>query len=118
MQFSAEEISAARDLRDAGLSWTPQVGHFVYDESGLIEAPSPFHDRVYFILDLKHFLRRSETIERLAQAMFWLPHYHQCRGLLREMGVADAEVAAGLEQTVIAQGRELLALYAMIRARL
>jgi hypothetical protein len=112
MRFTEEQITAARRLRDAGLPWDPSPGDFVYDEQGLIERPSPFQNRVYFILDLKHFLRRSGTIEQLKQAMFWLPQWQQARQLLRDLGVGDAEIAAMLEaQNAIASGRELLVLY-------
>jgi hypothetical protein len=67
MKFTPAEIELARRLKQLGLAWTPSVGHFVWDETGLINCTSPFHDYVYFILDLKHFLRRAGTIERLQQ---------------------------------------------------
>jgi hypothetical protein len=119
MRFTEEQINAARRLRDAGLPWNPGPGDFVYDERGLVERPSPFQDRVYFILDLRHFLRRAGTVERLKQAMFWLPQWQQARQLLRDLGVGDVELAAMLEkQNAIASGRELLALYERIRQAL
>lgn len=119
MHFSDECIELARKLRDAGLNWQPAVGHYVYDEAGLIEAPSPFRARIYFILDLKHFLRRSETIERLAEAMFWLPDWDQTRALLRERGVSDAEQGNALScSDVWESGSELTILYQLLLNRI
>lgn len=117
--FSLDEIALARRLRDAGLPWTPAVGHYVYDERGIIEAPSPFQERVYFILDLKHFLRRSETIDGLIRAMFWLPDWRQTRALLRARGVPDETVISHLSrERAMEQGAELIALYRLLLAKL
>jgi hypothetical protein len=112
MLFLEEEIDVARRLKVAGLPWTPNAGHYVYDPDGLIEQPSPFQPGVYFILDLKHFLRRSETLERLQAALVWLPQWHQARQLLRDQGVSDAEMAERLQtHDALAQRKELVTLY-------
>lgn len=119
MRYSQDEIQLARRLRDAGLSWEPGPGHYVYDEAGLIEQPSPFQPRVYFILDLQHFLRRSGDLHRLKQAMFWLPDYQQCREILRALGVPNGRVAAELGSgDALVLGEELQTLYTMIFDRL
>ena len=86
MQFSAQEIHGATQLRDLGLYWEPQPGHYVWDEAGLIELPSPFQDGVYFILDLKHFLRRAGTLDGLKQSMVWLPTWRDARLILHTIG--------------------------------
>lgn len=117
--YSDEEIAGARELRERGLNWQPAVGHYCYDESNLIDAPSPFQENVYFILDLKHFLRRSETIAALADKMTWLPDWRQTRQLLRERGVSDEAVAQRLaEKNAIAAQRELLTLYEFLAEQL
>jgi hypothetical protein len=115
MPFSDSEITLARRLRDAGLPWEPSVGHYVYDEGELIEAPSPFHSRIYFILDLKHFLRRSGDIETLRNQMFWLPQWHQAREILRNLGMADQVIKDRLDTTsAIETQSELCCLFEMI----
>ncbi len=96
MLFTEKEIDLARQMRSRGLPWEPAVGDYVYDEGGLIEAPSPFQPGVYFILDLKHFLRRSSDIATLKARVFWLPQWHQCRMILRGLGVSDAAVISRL----------------------
>ncbi len=119
MKFTQTEIELARRLKQLGLGWTPSVGHFVWDESGLIECSSPFHDHVYFILDLKHFLRRAGTIERLQQDLCWLPTWEQSRELLRQAGVAEAEVARRLVASgAIESGNERICLYEMLAEQL
>jgi hypothetical protein len=115
MRFTDEEISLARQLRDRGLTWEPAVGHFVYDETDLIEVPSPFQERVYFILDMKHFLRRSGTVEQLKDRMLWLPQWHQARTIARDLGITDAALANQLaDGQVLASGGELATLYRLI----
>ncbi|EMI53369.1 hypothetical protein, partial [Rhodopirellula sallentina] len=99
MRFSTEEVRLAHELKAAGLPWQPQPGHYVWDGEPLIEHDSPFHDRVFFILDLKHFLRRSETMERLVESMVWLPTWQQCRDLLRERGVSNNAIIERLQET-------------------
>jgi len=115
MLFSQQEIDAARNLRELGVSWFPAPGHFVFDEAGVIEQPSPFQERVYFILELKHFLRRTGCVDRLKVALFWLPTWHDARELLRAQGVADGEVADALRNARAIENRsELLTLYRLI----
>ena len=119
MQFSAQEIHWAKQLHDLGLPWEPRPGHYVWDQGGIIEQPSPFQDRVYFILDLKHFLRRSGTLGRLKASMVWLPTWHDARAILATLGVEHQMVADALQaQAALEQGEELLALYRLIASRL
>jgi hypothetical protein len=93
LKFTETEIQLAHELKAAGLPWRPAPGHYVWDGNDLIEHGSPFHDRVFFILDLKHFLRRSETMERLIDELVWLPTWEQCRMLLAERGYDSQQVA-------------------------
>lgn len=117
-KFTSQEIEQARKLKRIGLAWTPQVSHYVWDETGIINCPSPFHDMVYFILDLKHFLRRG-TIERLQQELCWLPTWEQARELLRERGVSSEVVAQSLDQRqALQKGEERLCLYQLLEESL
>jgi hypothetical protein len=115
MLFGDEEITLARQMRKYGLPWEPGVGHYVFDEAGLIEVPSPFQERVYFILDMKHFLRRAGSIEALKAGMFWLPQWHQARRIVRSLGIADAMLARKLaEGRAFESDAELRTLYRLI----
>ncbi len=115
MAFSADELELAQLLKNRGLAWTPTPGHYVLDESELIERESPFQDRIYFILDLKHFLRRAGTLEELKQRVCWLPTWEQARDLLRHQGVTDEAMAQQLRATqAIERATERLELYRML----
>ena len=119
MRFSQPEIDAARRLRELGLNWSPEPGQFVFDEAGVIEQPSPFQERVYFILELKHFLRRTGSVDRLKSALFWLPTWHDARELLRSQGIADEEVADALIiARAIEGGSELSTLFRLLETGL
>jgi hypothetical protein len=119
MLFSDEQIALARQMREHGLPWRPAVGHYVLDETELIEIPSPFQQRVYYILDMKHFLRRAGSVEALTDRMLWLPQWHQAREIAREMGISDAAVARQVaDETVFAANAELSALYRLILSAL
>ena len=119
MQFSAHEIHWAKQLHDLGLPWEPRPGHFVWDHAGCIEQPSPFQEGVYFILDLKHFLRRTGTLETLKASMVWLPTWHDARAILATMGVEHEGIADALQaQSALEHGEELLTLYRLIASRL
>lgn len=115
MTFSGEEISTARMMRDSGLGWEPAVGHFVFDETALIELPSPFQPSVFFILDMKHFLRRSGDVETLKKRMFWLPAWSDAREIARRLEIADHVVRDRLiSERAIERGKERLVLYKLI----
>jgi hypothetical protein len=119
MRFSQQEIDAARGLKQMGLCWTPSVGHFVFEEGGVIEKSSPFQKGVYFILDLKHFLRRAGSVEQLKISLCWLPTWYDGRELLRTQGVTDSEVADALRnQRGIESGNGLMTLYRLLEAGL
>jgi hypothetical protein len=115
MHFTDEEVDLACQMREQGLPWEPAVGHYVFDETGLIEVPSPFQKGVYFILDMKHFLRRAGSVEALKARMFWLPQWHQARRIARELGVLDTALVERLaDGRAFASDAELSTLYRMI----
>lgn len=115
MRFSEEEIQTARRLRDNGLAWEPQAGHYVYDETGFCKQTSPFQDKVYFILNYPYFMRAVGGVERFKEIMLWLPTWHDLRQMLRDLKVTDLQVAMYLkERKAIELGDERLALYELM----
>jgi hypothetical protein len=119
MHFSRQEIALAQYLRHLGLPWQPQVGHFVWDATRVIEIDSPFQAGVYFILDLKHFLRRVGSLAALQAAMIWLPTWHDARAILQDLGVSGQVIADTLQATAALQhGSELVTLYQLIATQL
>ena len=119
MKFSPAEIELGRELKRQGLLWAPRPGHYVWDETGVIQQTSPFHDRVFFILDLKHFLRRTSTIENLQKMFYWLPTWQDAREILESLGITSPEIADRLlEEKAVEQNQERLVLYRMIHEAL
>ena len=115
MQFSVEQINLACRMKDSGLPWEPQVGHYVYDRGKVCQRGSPFQEGVYFILDYLCFCRHVGGAEILRGKMVWLPTWYDCRMLLKQGGVADAEVVA-IASGGIPSGVELTHLYQKIIA--
>jgi hypothetical protein len=110
---------AAKRLKEAGLLWHPQVGCFVWDEMGVIEVPSPFPDRIYFVLNLGHFLRRFGTEENMVEKLVWLPTWHQARLICGRMGISATEISEALcAASVDTPGGELLLVYNLILTKL
>lgn len=118
-KFSEAEIALAQLFKAYGLDWSPAPGHYVLDQSELIECGSPFQGRVFFILDLKHFLRRCGTLTELKQRMCWLPDWDDARQILRDLSVDSRWVAERLQTSrAIESGTERLELYRMIEESL
>lgn len=84
--FDNRVYEAAERLKEAGLPFRPQVGCFVRDPEVVIPEPSPFPDRVYFILNLNHFIQRFGSPEAVASRTVWIPTLHQCWELLSKRG--------------------------------
>lgn len=115
VKFTQEEIELAQLFKAYGLPWEPAPGQFVLDQSELIETESPFQHRVYFILDLQHFLRRSGDLEGLRESMCWLPTWEEIRQVLRENGIQNCQVIQHLESSqALQQGTERLELYRLL----
>jgi hypothetical protein len=109
----------ASELKRAGLPWKPHVGCFLWDRDALIEASSPFPNRIYFILNLGHFLVRFETSEKIAEKLVWLPTWHQAHLLCRYYGIYSRE----LHSVLLAAGDmepslELVHVYRMLLNKL
>lgn len=119
MKFSDEEIEMAKQLRGLKLPWTPSVGHYVWDEHGIVDRGSPFQSGVYFILNYDHFMAMAGGVDRFRETMLWLPTWEDCRAVLRDLNVPDNSVAKELASAAaIPSGRERITLYAMIRSTL
>lgn len=113
--FGQKQCLAAKRLKQEGLVWNPQVGCFVWDEAGIVEAPSPFPDRIYFVLNLGHFLRRFGTVENMVDKLVWLPTWHQARLLCKAMGISSEEICEAVCTSRVATvDGELLSLYSLI----
>ncbi len=117
--FDRRHRFLAQVLKKAGLPWKPHVGCFVWDPEGHIEVGSPFPGRVYFVLNLGHFLKIFGTLDGMIESLVWLPTWHQARLLCSESGVAEGDVAAiwkGVRP--LSPGDEVLALYELLLGHL
>jgi len=113
--FNGEHYRLAARMKEAGLPWEPQVGCFVWDREGRIETGTPFGDGIYFILDLKPFLRRFGTTEMMSKTLVWLPDWHQALWICELLGIDDdaiTSVSVGINPTDA--GEILLGLYNLI----
>lgn len=119
MEFDQHLIRQACQLKSLGIDWKPSVGHYVYDETGAVQASSPFEEGVYFLLNFECFMRRVGGPERFARLMVWLPTWHDARCVLRSYGVDDQVVQRELvSRGSLTSGTELLLLYEMIARQL
>jgi len=85
--FDNQLMQCALEMKKSGLPWTPETGCFVWDPQAVIEAPSPFPNRVYFILSMRRFLDIFGTIEAMQDKLVWLPTWFQAAQLCRELNV-------------------------------
>ena len=113
--FTDEVCQTAKLMKEKGLTWQPHVGCFVWDEKGIIEVSSPFPNRIYFILNLGHFLKRFETVENIADKLVWLPTWHQARQICKNLDIPEQEIVHVMEKSDLAEpGTELVRLYKLI----
>lgn len=117
--FEEPHRELAWRLKTAGLPWKPHVGCFVWDREGLIPVDSPFPGRVYFILNLGHFLRLLGAEERLREQLVWLPTWHQARLVAEKLGI-EKEAIRNLwqEESTLNPGGDLLGLYELLMTAL
>ncbi len=114
-QFSSEEIKLAGGMKARGLRWEPQVGHYVYDMTRLVEKSSPFQDGVYFVLNYDYFMGLIGGVDKFKQMMIWLPTWEDARKILRSLEVTDAELSEHLlRESSFENGGERLATYRLI----
>ncbi len=119
LPFESDHCELAAALKAAGLPWRPHVGCFVWDPDRHIPAPYPFPNRIYFILNLGRFRELLGDDVSIKEKLVWLPTWHQARELLNRMGVDPEEVRASVNvPDVWRPGRDLLALYALLKDRM
>jgi hypothetical protein len=110
--FDERHYEKAAQLKRSGLHWDPHVGCFVWDPDHHIQVSSPFPGRLYFILNLGHFLTRFETVDGMRQKLVWVPTWHQTRLLCQTHGIPYAAIREIWQADEPATpGEELLALY-------
>jgi hypothetical protein len=118
-RFSPQEVLLAREIHQTGVAWQPAPGQFVYDDESVLPHTSPFQDKVFFILDLKHFIRYAGSIEIMVQRMFWLPAWWDARVWLRGRGISDAKMTSAIEESrALKTGCELECLYELMLTNL
>ena len=69
-------------MKDAGLDWTPAAGQYVHDPEGVVDRPSPFGERIFFILNYEYFMTLLGGVESFHRRMVWLPTLDQMLPLL------------------------------------
>ena len=115
MLFSEREIEIAKQLHELNMQWQPQSGQYVFDMKGIIEKPSPFQKGVYFILDIKHFLKRGGSVAGIKAAMCWLPLWEDCRNILKSLEIPWNQIENRLTESLAFQNnRERLLLYEIV----
>ena len=113
--FDIRACKMAQALKEAGLPWRIHVGCFVWDPGNHIEPPSPFPNRVYFILNLNRFVDIFGSVETMKDKLVWLPTWHQARLICEQLGIDDDDLAGLLcKNTKPYTGEDLLCLYELI----
>lgn len=100
--FDRRVLEAARDLKRAGLAWRPHVGCFVWDPDEVMPVPSPFPERVYFVLNIGRFTELLGSVAAMQEKLVWVPTWSQAQTLLAE-GAAVSAADSG-EPTVRPDG--------------
>jgi hypothetical protein len=78
-----------------------------------------FPGRIYFILNLGHFLKIFGTLDHMVEKLTWLPTWHQARLLCATFNIETEDVAAVWKTgSVLAPGEELSVLYGMLLSKL
>ncbi len=91
--FEPDVLAAAQDMKREGLEFRPHVGCFVWDPDEVIEATSPFPERVFFILNLGRFEQLLGSVDAIAEKLVWVPTENQARWIIRRLG-GDGEKSA------------------------
>ena len=119
MCFDREILIQAEQLKSLGLQWTPQIGAFVWDRHEMISAPSPFPNRVYFILSMQRFLKIFNNTETMVTHLIWVPTAFQAIEICRALGSFPRQTLDGDVESNAYSGKALLLnLYAGIRVAL
>lgn len=113
--FERRHCQMAARLKEAGLPWKPHVGCFVWDRDEQIKVPSPFPERIYFILNLVRFLEIFDTVENITEKLIWVPTWHQARQLCDKMGVKKRDIIDILcNENHVSADHDVLLLYRIL----
>ena len=113
MRFTEKQRRLALNLKNRGLLWEPQAGHYAYDQQKRIKPGSPFQDGVYFFLDFPCFVQYFDGIDNLRDSMVWLPTWEQAVKLIQYLDGDLDELAVG-SVSQLEGNAELDFAYAMI----
>ncbi len=91
--FDQRVYEMAAQLKKSGLPWKPCAGCFVWDRDEHMDVPSPFPDRLYFILNLGRFLEIFGSLENIVKKLIWVPTWHQARLLCDRLGVDKVKIS-------------------------
>ena len=117
MNFTESEIAIAGRCKRLGLPWEPKPGHYVYDATDFCPHPSPFQERVYFILNYPYFMQAAGGVARFKEIMVWLPTWEDLRLILRDKGFDDREIFEYLrDQSAVERGNEREMLYLLVES--
>jgi hypothetical protein len=112
-------LEAARELKAAGLPWTPRVGCFVWDPHEVIESPSPFPMRVYFVLNMQRFINIFGSVTAMQEQLVWLPTWYQARQLCARYDLSVIRTSPRTEDGDATAGEaDLIGIYGVIGAHL
>ena len=117
--FDDRLMGLALDLKNSGLPWSPHVGCFVWDDHGVISAPSPFPKRIYFILSMQRFIRIFGDLEKMKEHLVWLPTWYQAVQVCQQLQISRSEIDPdGSGMAFITAEDELIRLYQVIAQKL
>jgi hypothetical protein len=113
--FSERQLVLAQKMKEYGLTWHPHVGCFVWDVAQKIKPRSPFPNHVYFILNMARFIDIFKSLEKMQEALVWLPTWHQARLICEQMGIKEEAIARlWYKYTTLKPGDETTALYQLL----
>ena len=117
--FDRSVVEMAYSLKTHGLEWHPRVGNFVWDQHRTLPMPSPFPERVYFVLNISRFLKFFSTLEEMQEKLVWIPTMYQALEICRQLGIQTGRLwQTELEAPLSDPKLELLRIYNRIDQRL
>ena len=117
--FNRGHCELALIMKDSGLKWQPIMGHYIWDPERKIFKNSPFHNRIYYILNIEHFISIFSSIENIKKLFIWLPDYYQSRLICEDLGLDRNYVFEKLMASNVKSTRdELSVLYNLIITKL
>lgn len=113
--FKRGHCELALIMKDSGLKWHPNMGHYLWDPERKIFKNSPYPNRIYYILNIDHFISIFSGIESIKRLFVWLPDYYQARLICEDLGIDRNDVFENLMASNVKSTRdELSVLYNLI----